>query len=93
MGKYKINYHPSVLQVDFPRLGSYTKRILKVVYKKLVIYPDIYGKPLRFPLKKYWKLRVENYRVVFEIKNLEVKIIVIGHRKEIYQIAIKRLGL
>ncbi len=37
-------------------------------------------------LKKvqYWKLRVEDYRLVYQIKNTDVIILLIGHRKNIY---------
>ena len=93
MEKYKIVYHPKVFRLDIPRLGSISKKLLLVVSKKLTLHPDMYGFRLHSPLKKYWKLRIEDWRVIYEIKNSEVRIEVMGHRKEVYEIAKKRLGL
>lgn len=94
MEKFEITYHPKIKAVDIPRLGSFmSKQILSVVYKKLGLYPAIYGLALRSPLKGLWKLRVGNYRVIYEVLNKKVIVQVIGHRKEVYQIALKRLGL
>ncbi len=93
MEKYKITYHPKVHKIDIPRLGSIAKRLLFVIYQKLTLYPENYGLPLRSPLKGYWKLRIGDYRAIYEVVNNEVKIQVMGHRKEVYEIAKKRLGL
>lgn len=93
MEEFKITYHPKVIKIDIPRLGSVAKKLLQVIYQKLTLYPETYGLPLRSPLKKYWKLRVSDYRVIYEVFNNEVRIKVVGHRKEVYEIAKKRLGL
>ncbi len=49
--------------------------------------PKIYGKALKGNFKNYWRYRVGDYRIIAEIINDEVKIIVveIGHRKYIYE--------
>jgi mRNA interferase RelE/StbE len=49
--------------------------------------PREFGTPLKGTLKEYWRYRVGDYRIIADINDLEVKIIVIevGHRKEIYQ--------
>lgn len=61
--------------------------ILNSIEKKLTTDPISYGKPLRYSLKGYRRLRVGDYRVVYKI--IEDKIIVliidIGHRKDIYE--------
>jgi mRNA interferase RelE/StbE len=48
--------------------------------------PKSLGKNLKGNLKEYWRYRVGNYRVLADIDNDEVKIIIfnIGHRKDIY---------
>lgn len=49
--------------------------------------PRIQGKALKGGLKDYWRYRVGNYRIIAEINDDEIKIIVIeiGHRKNIYE--------
>ncbi|KIH70682.1 type II toxin-antitoxin system RelE family toxin [Salinicoccus roseus] len=49
--------------------------------------PKQHGKSLKGQLKDYWRYRVGNYRLLAEINQDEVKIIVIniGHRKDIYK--------
>ncbi|ONK24680.1 addiction module toxin RelE [Bacillus sp. VT-16-64] len=48
--------------------------------------PKSLGKNLKGNLKEYWRYRVGNYRILADINNDEVKIIIfnIGHRKDIY---------
>ncbi len=93
MERYQITFHPKVGKIDIPRLGTISKKLLSVVHKKLTMYPEMYGLPLRSPLKGYWKLRVGDYRIIYEVDNTEIKIQVMGHRSEVYEIARKRLGL
>ena len=93
MEKYQITFHPKVPLIDIPRLGSVSKKLLPIARKKLSLYPEIYGMPLRSHLRGYWRLRIGDYRVIYEIADQEVKIQVVGHRKEVYDIAKKRLGL
>ena len=93
MEKYKITYHPKVFKIDIPRLGSVAKKLLPIIYQKPIISPEIYGLPLRSPLKRYWKLRIGNYRVIYEIDHNEVRVQVIGHRRDVYEIIKRRLGL
>lgn len=48
--------------------------------------PKTSGKPLKSNLKGYWRYRVGNYRILAEVNEEEVKIIIVnvGHRKDIY---------
>lgn len=86
-----ILYHPFVAKKDIPRLdASSSKRIRRAIETKLAARPEVYGLPLRGTLKKYWKLRVGDYRVVYEIKNLRVIILVIAHRKDVYELVKSR---
>ena len=47
----------------------------------------IFGKFLKGNLKDYWRYRIGNYRIIAEINDDEVKILIIevGHRKDIYK--------
>lgn len=49
--------------------------------------PKKYGKALKGNLKEYWIYRVGNYRVLADIKDDQIQIIIfnIGHRKDIYK--------
>ncbi len=48
--------------------------------------PYLHGKQLVGNLSKYWRYRVGNYRILAEIDNQNITIIIVsvGHRKEIY---------
>lgn len=49
--------------------------------------PRIFGKSLKGNLMDYWRYRVGDYRIIAEINNDEVRILIIeiGHRKDIYK--------
>ena len=49
--------------------------------------PEMFGKPLLGNKKGLWRFRVENYRVICQIKQKELIILVldVGHRKNIYK--------
>ncbi|MBI2474074.1 MAG: type II toxin-antitoxin system RelE/ParE family toxin [Candidatus Taylorbacteria bacterium] len=85
-GRNKIVYHPDVVSRDIPRLDkTAAARIRRAIEDKLNYDPEIYGIPLRGTLRKYWKLRIGDWRVVFTIGPEEVFILVIAHRKDVYQ--------
>ncbi len=93
MEKYKITLHPDVVRKDIPKLGSISSTIKRAIYKKLTMSPEIYGRRLRGTLKGYWKLRVNDWRVVYEIYSQEIKILGIIHRSNDYKTITKRLRL
>ncbi len=49
--------------------------------------PRLYGAPLHNVLKEYWKYRVGNYRIVAQIKDAEVVILIvkIDKREDAYR--------
>ena len=49
--------------------------------------PRAFGKALKGNLKEYWRYRIGKYRVIAEINDKEIKILVIaiGHRNDIYK--------
>ncbi len=65
------------------------KRIKKFIDERLatIINPRSIGEPLSGPLGAYWKYRVGDYRLIAQIKDNELQVLVIeiGHRKAIYQ--------
>ena len=69
-------------------LRKLDKKIRDNIFNKLESlkeHPHI-GKPLSANLSGFWSLRVGDYRVIYQIKNNELIILVIGigHRKNVY---------
>jgi mRNA interferase RelE/StbE len=88
--EYTLRYHPSVKDEDIPKLDkAIAARIKKAIETKLLIAPQKYGIPLRRTLKGYWKLRVGDYRIVFRVKDIEILVFGVLHRKEVYEIVEK----
>ena len=95
---YQIKIHRLVEKEDFKRISVFDqKKILSTIYKKLTIDPVGYGKPLLRELKKYYRIRVGDYRVIYSIDGVRVLVYVIkiGLRKDflVYLETAKRLKL
>lgn len=93
---WDVEFHPLVRDKDLPSLDRAARaRILKAIREKLATDPEGYGERLRAELHGYWKLRVGEYRVIYEIrKNLVMVLILkIGYRRdeEVYKQMSKRL--
>jgi len=88
---YKILYHHKIKAEDFSRSDLSTKKkILDTIERRLSSEPEKYGKPLRKPLKNFWKLRIGKYRVVYKIVKDEVWILAIIRRDKVYEITLRR---
>lgn len=65
------------------------KLIIAWIEKNLIHVEDprVLGKSLKGNLKSYWRYRVGDYRILADINDNEIKIIIfnIGHRKNIYE--------
>lgn len=93
---WEVEFHPLVRDRDLPSLDQAARvKILKAIREKLMVDPEAYGERLRAELHGYWKLRVGEYRVIFEIRKGLVAVLVlkIGHRRddEVYKQMSKRL--
>lgn len=83
---YQLLYHPDVAKRDLPSINrNLQKRIQKAIEFRLVLDPVKCGEPLRRGLKGFHKLRVGDYRVIYEIVGTKIYIYTIGHRKEVYE--------
>lgn len=83
---YRIEYLDSV-KGDLAAISKADKQnIRKAVEKKLTANPIEFGKPLQYSLKGLRRLRVGDYRVIFQINEepQSVLIVKIGHRREAY---------
>ncbi len=88
---FEITYHYRVISEDIPRLPhTWKQKIRRAIEVKLMAKPEAYGKPLRRSLRGYRKLRVGDYRIIFRIEKLTVKVLVIQHRSSVYSAAAKR---
>lgn len=88
---FDIVYHPLVVSNDIPQLSSkWKEKIKQSIEERLTTHPDLYGKPLRRTLKGYRKLRVGDYRVIFQIEKRMIKILIIQHRSVVYGDVSKR---
>ncbi len=95
---YHVIIDELVFEEDFKKISKPDQqRIIKTVRNKLTTSPEKFGSPLKGHLKGYWKLRVGQYRVVYEIEKekIIVYVIVVGFRRneQVYKEAVKRLGL
>jgi mRNA interferase RelE/StbE len=85
--KYIIEYDIAIEE----KLREFSKpireMIRKAIEKKLTVDPISFGKPLRYSLKGYRRLRIGDYRVIYKI--IEDKVLVfivdIDHRKDVYE--------
>lgn len=66
-------------------------RVRAAIETKLVDRPEVFGKPLRHSLIGFRSIRVGEYRVVYLIRNQTVLVVVIAHRKHVYELADKRV--
>ena len=85
---YKVVYEKRAIK-SFQKIDKgQRKMIFSWIDKNLVNTknPRKYGKPLSGKLKDYWRYRIGNYRIITNIKDDEIKIIIvnIGHRSDIY---------
>ena len=64
------------------------KRITRYLRERLLTLPDprLIGEALVGNLQGYWKYRVGDYRLICELRDTELLILVVevGHRKEVY---------
>jgi mRNA interferase RelE/StbE len=91
---WPILYHHDV-EGDLESIGlSAARRVVKAIDSKLTEHPMQFGAPLSGNLSDFRKLRVGDYRVVYQVheKRVLVYVLAVGPRrdKEIYRLAVKR---
>lgn len=65
---------------------SAAKRILNILRERVATDPRLWGKSLRGDHVGFWRYRIGDYRVICEIRDKTVSVLVVwvGHRKEVY---------
>jgi len=93
--KWEIVYHKEV-ESDLKSIGhSSARRIITAINKKLTCDPERFGAPLSYHLKGFRKLRIGDFRVVYQVVQQKVIVFVlaVGPRrdKEVYRSASDRV--
>ncbi|MEK6935351.1 MAG: type II toxin-antitoxin system RelE/ParE family toxin [Nanoarchaeota archaeon] len=79
---YQVSYEKEALK----ELGALESSISKRIIKKI---DEMSENPSSCDIKKlkgndYFRLRIGDYRVIFIFENMLIKILKVGHRKNIY---------
>ena len=87
---YKIAYTDSVLK-ELKKLDKPSaKRIIDYFDEKVSILEDprSLGKALKGPLRSYWRYRIGDYRVICDIQDDKLIVLVLkaSHRKDVYKL-------
>lgn len=84
MPGYLILCHRQVASDDIagldPPVGL---RIKGAIEAKLTLHPEEHAKPLAYTRERLWALRVGDWRVVLAMREGELWILRIGHRREV----------
>ena len=84
---WTVSYVKSAVD-EITELDGSAKRIIKkAIEDKLMVDPLKYGKALRRNLSGLFKLRLGDYRIIYQVKEKEVIVVIvkIGHRREVYE--------
>ncbi len=87
---WKIEFN-SAVEKDLKKLGPQAaRRVLSFLRERIATLdnPRSLGETLHGPeLDKFWKYRVGDYRVIAEIQDKAIRILIVrvGHRREIYR--------
>jgi len=89
---YVLSYHPKVRSEDIPEITPGDREMIqRAIEQRLVADPVRYGLPLKWGLKGYRKLRVGDYRIIYYIFKNEIRVVIIGNRKDVYRKVNQRL--
>ena len=87
MTTYRLRYHPLVRSRDIPRLDPpVRRRIQTAIERKLTNHPESAAKPLAHTTRRLWSLRVGDWRVIIALRDDEIWILKIGHRRDAYAV-------
>ena len=86
---WTINYADSALKELRKFDRQHAKRILDFMDTRIAVLDDprSHGKALTGPLGSLWRFRVGEYRVICDIQDAELVVLVIrvGNRKDVYR--------
>jgi mRNA interferase RelE/StbE len=85
---FQIDYLATVVDEDIPSLPKTMRdRIKRAIETRLAADPMGLGKPLRYSFIGHRRIRVGDYRIVYRVdmQKLLVTVVLIKHRKEVYE--------
>ncbi len=87
--KYKVVYDKKAIK-SLSKIDQGQKVIILAWIEKNLVdtnEPKKHGKALKGNLKEYWRYRIGDYRILADINDNQIQIIIIniGHRREIYK--------
>ena len=85
---YKIEYLENAKGKYFQIIPNDKKILIKrAIEERLTVDPVSFGKPLRRSLKKHFRLRLADYRIIYRVNEAckVVTIVAIEHRIDIYK--------
>ena len=86
MSKFQIEFKKSV-EKDLKKIDSCFLDAIFFKIEKLENYPDISGMKKLSTLKDFYRVRVLDYRIIFQVSKLDKKIIIyyVRHRRFVYK--------
>lgn len=88
---YEVELRPDVVVEDLTELPANIRaRIIRAIDSRLGTEPTRYGVRLSQSLGGFWKIRVGDYRIVYDVEGKKVTVWAIRHRKAVYQEAERR---
>ena len=86
--KYKVLFSDRAIK-QLEKIDNYTKALIMGWIEKNLVdceNPRLHGKSLTGDRKGQWRYRIGNYRLICEIHDKEITILVleVGHRRNIY---------
>lgn len=90
--RYRVAHHQDLPRdlAAIPR--NVVERIVDAIESRLGADPARYGQRLRRSLRGFWKMRIGDYRVVYEIVGDEVRVHGVMHRRDVYPRIVSRVS-
>jgi mRNA interferase RelE/StbE len=84
---YELVFHPNVAK-DLKSLDKSTRQRILNKIQWLLEHKDVRHEPLTAQWEGTCRLRIGDYRVIYEIDQVERRVIIyaVGHRREIYKL-------
>ena len=83
---YEIHFEPKVIKRDLPKIpAANMDQIMRAIHERLTVDPVGLGKPLTGEFAGMRRLRVGDWRVIYDVSNDKVFIHAIKLRRDAYK--------